>query len=220
MRKYLRFCRRLKPKLNEEAQAEVAERYVDMRMRFQSGFADQQNPDAKRKPRLAVTTRTLEALIRLATAHAKLKLRKDEVLTEDVREAYKLMLLAREEEVPERPAAEGEGAPDGNDGDGPDTDLRGQKRTAEEAGLGVEAEGAPAIQPARFTSLRTLVARIFARLGEQQIPWGVLLENVNADMAEGEPAFTEAEFASGIDRLELENKVMNVADTGYVIFVG
>jgi len=219
LRKYLRFCRRLKPQLTEEAQATIAEKYVDMRMRFQSGFADQQrdqqNPDAKRKPRLAVTTRTLEALIRLATAHAKLRLRKDEVLPEDVHEAYKLMLGAREEEVPEqRPTSVDT---PGDDGDGSDPEARGQKRSREETDLaGAEAH----ILPRRFDSLRTLVARAFAREGEPQIPWGVLLENVNADLAEGEPPFTEAEFASGIERLESQNKVMNIADTGVVMYVG
>jgi DNA replication licensing factor MCM3 len=101
LRKYLRYCRRFTPILSAEAQAEVADRYVDMRMRFQSGYAEQFDgaSSASKKPRLAVTTRTLEALIRLATAHAKLKLRKEEVLKEDVTEAYKLMLEAREEEV-------------------------------------------------------------------------------------------------------------------------
>merc|ERR1719199_1830608 len=92
LRKYIRFCRRLSPVLTEEAQAAVAEKYVDMRMRFQSGLADVDSPDSNKKPRLAVTTRTLEALIRLATAHAKLKLRKDHVLPEDVQEAYALMM--------------------------------------------------------------------------------------------------------------------------------
>merc|ERR1712151_1026078 len=101
LKKYLRYCKiRCKaPVLNEEARAEVAARYVDMRMRFQTGFSDAQNPESEKKPKLAVTTRTLEALIRLATAHAKLKLRADEVTKEDVIEAYKLMLAAREEDV-------------------------------------------------------------------------------------------------------------------------
>merc|ERR1712070_95808 len=84
------------PVLSTEAQQEVADRYVDMRMRFQTGHGES---DSDKKSKLAVTTRTLEALIRLATAHAKLKLRADEVTKEDVEEAYKLMLSAREEEV-------------------------------------------------------------------------------------------------------------------------
>jgi len=88
LRKFLRYSRRLTPILNERAQAVVAEKYVDMRMRFQSGYAELNNPESTKKPRLAVTTRTLEAIIRLATAHAKLRLRKDEVLEEDVEAAY------------------------------------------------------------------------------------------------------------------------------------
>merc|ERR1712039_667161 len=99
LQKYIRYCKRFAPRLTEEAMAKVADKYVDMRMRFQSGFTDIKAPQSNRKPRLAVKTRTLEALIRLATAHAKLKLRKDEVLEEDVIEAYKLMLAAREEEI-------------------------------------------------------------------------------------------------------------------------
>merc|ERR1719464_1331506 len=129
LRKYLRYCRRLTPVLSAAAQQQVAERYVDMRMRFQSGFSDQkQGSDGKRKPRLAVTTRTLEALIRLSTAHAKLQLRKREVLPEDVQEAYKLMLAAREEDVPERPA-DGVETATGDGDDGGDGDARGQKRS-------------------------------------------------------------------------------------------
>merc|ERR1719454_955754 len=83
LRKYIRYCRRLTPVLTDESQAVVAEKYVDMRTRFQTGLVD---GESSKKPRLAVTTRTLEALIRLSTAHAKLKLRKDEVLPEDVEE--------------------------------------------------------------------------------------------------------------------------------------
>merc|ERR1719230_1786259 len=122
LRKYIRFCRRLTPVLTEEAQAEVAEKYCDMRMRFQTGLSDSSNPESNKKPRLAVTTRTLEALIRLSTAHAKLKLRKEEVLPEDVREAYKLMMAAREEDVPAPPRAQpqviGSGPDEGGDGSG------------------------------------------------------------------------------------------------------
>merc|ERR1719247_1813578 len=40
LRKYIRFCRRLTPVLTDEAQAVVAEKYCDMRLRFQSGVAD------------------------------------------------------------------------------------------------------------------------------------------------------------------------------------
>merc|ERR1712060_786157 len=106
-------------------------------MRFQSGLGDPSNQESNKKPRLAVTTRTLEALIRLSTAHAKLKLRKHEVLPEDVHEAYKLMMAAREEDVP-APRAQPEGAapdPDvGGDGMGSQPAKKGKKRSRQEAG--------------------------------------------------------------------------------------
>mmetsp|Transcript_50702 Transcript_50702/g.128743 ORF Transcript_50702/g.128743 Transcript_50702/m.128743 type:complete len:705 (+) Transcript_50702:233-2347(+) len=219
LRKYLRYCRRLTPKLSEEAQVAIGEKYCDMRMRFQSGFDDLMNPNAEnKKPRLAVTTRTLEALIRLSTAHAKLKLRKDEVLPEDVNEAYKLMLIAREEEAPESAAAV---ALDGGD-DAPAPAggaSQGTKRTRDVAFEGQAGE-AGGISASRFKSLQTLVGRTFASLDEPQLSRGELLETINAGLLAGEPAFSEGEFSTGLDRLEEENKIMTVAETGAVIFVG
>mmetsp|Transcript_22485 Transcript_22485/g.57300 ORF Transcript_22485/g.57300 Transcript_22485/m.57300 type:complete len:778 (-) Transcript_22485:299-2632(-) len=210
MRKYLRYCKRLTPVLSPEAQAEVAERYVDLRLRFQSGRAE---GETTQKPRLAVTTRTLEALIRLATAHAKLKLRKDEVLVEDVKEAYNLMLLAREEEVPsDPPLPPPAGAPEGGDddnmggGDGPDGG-RGQKRPRE----GEE----PAISKQRFGVLRTLVSRAFARSPGSDIPRDQLMEAVNAALVQGEQPFVEDEFDAGLGQLEDKNKIM-IDETGMV----
>lgn len=225
LRKYLRYCRRLKPVLTESAQAMVAEKYVDMRMRFQSGYAELNNPESSKKPRLAVTTRTLEAIIRLATAHAKLKLRKDEVLEEDVVEAYKLMLAAREEEVATLPG-EVVGAPVGDeDGPPPPGDdgepRRGQKRSREETELGgAEIEdGSITITSGRLATLTTLVARTFARQAQEEIPRTELLEIVNAGLVEGEPQFSEDEFSAGLDNLEAQNKVM-VMESGNVIHIG
>merc|ERR1711959_513808 len=109
LRKYIKFCKiRAPPILSKEASEEIAERYVNMRLRFQQSFIED---GEKKSGKLAVTTRTLEALIRLSTAHAKLKLRKDKVLPEDVHEAYRLMMAAREEEVPTLPGAPAGAAP-------------------------------------------------------------------------------------------------------------
>merc|ERR1712032_871563 len=222
LRKYLRYCRRLTPVMSEAAQAMVAEKYVDMRMRFQSGYAELNNPESTKKPRLAVTTRTLEAIIRLSTAHAKLRLRKDEVLEEDVEAAYKLMLAAREEEdtdvAPIQPA---DGIDDGDGGappPGDDAPRRGQKRSREESDIGAAevADGSIVISPARLATLTTLVARAFARSPEQEIHRGDLLENVNAGLVQGEPEFTDTEFSAGMDNLEAQNKIM-LTDSGMVV---
>merc|ERR1712139_246963 len=214
LRKYIRFCRRLTPVLTDEAQAMVAEKYVDLRTRFQSGLADVSNPESSKKPRLAVTTRTLEALIRLSTAHAKLKLRKDEVLPEDVQEAYKLMMNAREEDVPTPPAAAAPVADGGNDGDnGPSQGgaRRGQKRSSRQDGSETEA-----ITAARVASLTQLIARVFARLQTARIPRAELTEAVNAGVVEGEPAFTEEEMEAGLRVMESRNKLFVSQETGEV----
>jgi len=222
LRKYIRFCRRLTPVLTDEAQAVVAEKYCDMRLRFQSGLADTSNPESNKKPRLAVTTRTLEALIRLATAHAKLKLRKDSVLKEDVEEAYKLMMAAREEEVPTLPAAradDGNAGPDGgDDGAGPSQGggKRGKKRARRDSAATTQEE--EAISAARVNALMLLVARTFARLRKQQLPRAELLEGINSGLADGEEAFEEEEFAAGLVVMESRNKIM--IEAGEVFLVG
>jgi len=221
LRKYVRFCKRLTPVLSEKARDRVSDKYVDMRMRFQSSITELSNPDSTKKPRLAVTTRTLEALIRLATAHAKLKLRTDEVLEEDVDEAYRLMLAAREEEVPgsaggaapiddpDEGDEDGEYRPDGDDGaDGQDGPPR---KRAKRSGA-----RAAAILPARLDALRILVGRAFAESKDQGIEQGALLEAVNAALKASEEAFTQAEFTAGLAALEAQNKVM-LSEDGLVL---
>jgi DNA replication licensing factor MCM3 len=217
LRRYITRCRPLAPVMNERAQALVADKYVDMRMRFQSGFTDVSNPDSEQKPKLAVTTRTLEGLIRLATAHAKLKLRKDEVLEEDVEAAFKLMLEAREEEAPQPEPQEAgpdegddgaDGAEDGPGGPGP---SQGQKRKREDGAAAEEEPWEPsdmAIFPSRLTTMTTLVNRSFAGQGRQDMPKEELLENVNSLLSEVEAPFREAEFQAGLAKLEEMNRIM------------
>merc|ERR1711865_432994 len=222
LRKYIRFCRRLTPILTEEAQAMVAEKYVDMRMRFQSGLSDTANPDHMKKPGLAVTTRTLEALIRLATAHAKLKLRKDEVLPEDVHEAYRLMMAAREEDVPSLPQAGAvvDDAPDPDDDNmGQGDDKRGKKRSREaaSASAGLDDE---AISASRVNALTSLAGRVFARQQTQQMSRTELLDGVNRGLAEGERPFEDEEFDAGLTVMEARNKIFVAQESGEVMLVG
>jgi DNA replication licensing factor MCM3 len=225
LRKYIRYCKTLKPVLTEPAQEAVAAKYVDMRMRFQSGFSGDMNPDSKQKPRLAVTTRTLEALIRLATAHAKMKLRKDEVLPEDVEEAYKLMLSAREEDVP-GPIEEVAVADEpGDDDDGADGAAKGKKRPRAASAAGTK--GSPAkkspkkktgISKERFRVLETLVGRTFAGAQLEALAKGDLFESVNSQLTGGEEPFDEAEFETGLARLEAAHKIVT-SDSGEITVI-
>ena len=80
LKKYIAYARRyVKPKLTEEAKKKIVEYYVSMRAKSEA-------PDAP----IAITPRQLEALIRLAEAHAKMALK--EVVTEkDAEAAIELM---------------------------------------------------------------------------------------------------------------------------------
>jgi DNA replication licensing factor MCM3 len=219
LRKYVKYCKRFTPVLSARAQEVVSEKYVDMRMRFQSSITELSNPNSTRKPRLAVTTRTLEALIRLATAHAKLKLRKDEVLEEDVLEAYRLMLAAREEDAPAAegvPAVDagdegpegGDDAPGGDDADGQDGPPR--KRAKRSKGPGSQ------ITSTRLATLSLLVAKTFASTREQQLDQGTLLEAVNAGLQAGEGVFSQSEFTAGLAQMEVQNKLL-LSEAGLVL---
>ncbi len=80
LKKYIAYARRyVKPKLTEEAKQKIVNYYVAMR-------AKSEDPDSP----IAITPRQLEALIRLAEAHAKLSL-KEIVTEEDAQAAIDLM---------------------------------------------------------------------------------------------------------------------------------
>ncbi len=81
LRKYIAYARRyVKPELTGEAEEIIKEYYIELRKK------SAEKEDAP----LAITTRQLEALVRLAEAHAKMKL-KSKVEAEDAVEAVRLM---------------------------------------------------------------------------------------------------------------------------------
>ncbi|XP_078437546.1 minichromosome maintenance (MCM2/3/5) family protein [Wolffia australiana] len=86
LKKYIHYAKnRVQPKLTDEASDQIALAYAELR-----------NGSASSKPgggTLPITARTLETIIRLSTAHAKLKL-KNEVLKDDVDEALKVLNFA------------------------------------------------------------------------------------------------------------------------------
>ena len=80
LKKYIAYARKyVKPKLSEEAKRKLVDFYVAMR-------AKSEGPDSP----VAITPRQLEALVRLAEAHAKMALR-DVVTEEDAEAAIELM---------------------------------------------------------------------------------------------------------------------------------
>jgi len=209
LKKYLKYCKIIckAPVLTAEAQREIADRYVEMRMKFQTGHDNPDETNVPKKSKLAVTTRTLEALIRLATAHAKLKLRADEVTKEDVIEAYKLMLAAREEEAPVLASTTTDSQDDAVEEPRNQEMSRGKKR----------ARAIGNITANRLDTLQSVVARAFGDKGETEMSLGELLERVNSNLMAGESKFEDAEFRAGLEELEARNKVMVIAESDLVV---
>jgi len=240
LRKYIKFCKnRTPPVLSQEASDEIAEKYVNMRLRFQQTFVEGGKDEKRGK--LAVTTRTLEALIRLSTAHAKLKLRggataeeQGFVTVDDVKVAADLLLQAREEPISSQPAAEADdididadGSPPGDDddddGNAPDQRRRRRRkrrrtsRTGDstEAGDTMPDSGDDGITPQRLEVFRTLLSKCFRRT--QQQSEDTLLQQLNQQLEEGETPFTSGEFQAGLMLLEAQNKIMRASGTVYIV---
>ncbi|EZG55204.1 MCM2/3/5 family protein [Gregarina niphandrodes] len=93
LKQYLAYCRySVQPEMSEEAEEDIAEFYGYIRERVKKEWNDANATRANHAKALP-TPRLLEALIRLSTAHAKLKL-KAVVDTDDVAEAKHLVLYS------------------------------------------------------------------------------------------------------------------------------
>lgn len=90
LRKYIHYCKYVRntPKLTDEAAELVARIFTELRAKCINQY----------KGGTTCTTRTLEGIIRLATAHSKLKMR-DSVISEDVLIAFELLNYAMFGEV-------------------------------------------------------------------------------------------------------------------------
>jgi hypothetical protein len=85
LKKYIHWCKFLKPpSLTEEASAFIAQQYAEMR---------REKAEAGAEKTLPVTARSLETMIRLSTAHAKLRQSKDVTLA-DAECALRVMKFA------------------------------------------------------------------------------------------------------------------------------
>ncbi|KAK9173909.1 MCM2/3/5 family protein [Cryptosporidium meleagridis] len=93
LRKYIHYCKYVRntPKLTDEAAELVARIFTELRAKCIN----------QSKGGTTCTTRTLEGIIRLATAHSKLKMR-DSVIPEDVLVAFELLSYAMFGEVIEK----------------------------------------------------------------------------------------------------------------------
>ncbi|KAM3180311.1 hypothetical protein ACTXT7_016532 [Hymenolepis weldensis] len=94
LKKYIHIARQLRPQLSKEAATIISEKYCDLRMQ-----QDSENSTMRRTQ--PVTARTLETLIRLATANAKARMSKT-VTKKDAEAAVELISFVLFKEVLEK----------------------------------------------------------------------------------------------------------------------
>lgn len=90
LQKYLHVARQLKPQLTKEAASILAEKYCDLRAQESAEGRPGRNDPSRMRRTQPITARSLETLIRLATAHAKARMSKT-VTRRDAEAAVQLL---------------------------------------------------------------------------------------------------------------------------------
>eukprot|EP00392_Amoebophrya_sp_AT5.2_P007233 g7247.t1 len=191
LKKYLKFCkdREEVPQLSRAACEKIGVYYAELRQLMKS--------DTSSQGFMAVTTRTLEAMIRLSTAHAKLRLAK-EVTVEDVEVIRELIFESRslEPKIAEAAAADGteESDPDAMDVD--EDDL-------------LDEDGRPKPKRQRAGGDDEM---------EQQTYTGpdILLDKLRQKLNEDSPHIDELIYTACMNRLIKEKKIMLEGETIYL----
>ncbi|XP_073251050.1 DNA replication licensing factor MCM3-like isoform X1 [Porites lutea] len=126
MKKYIHVAKSIKPRLTKEAADKISSSYSELR--------DQENVGSEKAKTMPVTARTLETMIRLATAHAKARMSKE--ITEDDAEAAIDMVsfayfhkVEKREKKKRKNESEGEQS-EGEEEEGESQESQSQQRTA------------------------------------------------------------------------------------------
>ncbi|KAJ4888657.1 DNA replication licensing factor MCM3 [Raphanus sativus] len=216
LKKYIHYAKhRIQPELTDEASERIAEAYADLR---------NAGSDTKTGGTLPITARTLETIIRLATAHAKMKLSR-KVTKADAEAALKLMNFAiyhqeltemdeREQEERQREQTEQERTPRGNQ-------RRSNDNGQENVSANVESETADPMDvdepPVEQFSGTVSAARIeaFERVFGQHMRTNRLddisvadIETVVNNNGVGASRYSADEIMALLEKLQDDNKVM------------
>lgn len=228
LKKYIHYAKhRIQPELTDEASDNIATAYAELR-----------NASSNAKTgggTLPITARTLETMIRLSTAHAKLKLSR-QVLKSDVEAALKVLNFAiyhqelnemdereegRERELERRRKADHDGGDDGRaDRNGSNGGRADHDGTSVEGGTAaMEVDEPPATQssvdvsPERIEAFNTLFGQHVREHHLDRISIGDIQTAVNSRAA---VAYTEAELMFLLEKLG-DGKIMIHEDTVYIL---
>ncbi|CAH3936399.1 unnamed protein product [Pieris brassicae] len=236
MRKYIHIAKLIKPKLTQEASDAIADEYAKLRNRDES-----ETDVARTQP---VTARTLETLIRLATAHAKCRL--SSLVSERdalaaihlVHFAYFKRVLAKEKRRKRR-ASSAEEADDGADGDRRPKPKRTRKTQdrdgADPYAFSSDEEAQPILRaarsvlpeaatpPARAVELDVARLSLFKaalqQLFRDERANSLPLERIVRHLDEKHPSapFDRAEVAAALTAMTHDNQVMMADDIVFLI---
>lgn len=224
LKKYIHYAKhRVQPELSDEASENIATAYAELR---------NANSNAKGGGTLPITARTLETIIRLSTAHAKLKLSRT-VLKSDVEAALKVMNFAiyhkeltdmdEREEARERESERKRQADhDANDNEQvPRNRRRARSGQAEEAATEGEATEAmdvdepPADQseinvtPERVEAFDSILGQHMRANHLEVISITDIDRIINAEAA---TSYSRTEITFLLERLQTDNRLMIVDD--------
>ncbi|KAJ3607284.1 hypothetical protein NHX12_026795 [Muraenolepis orangiensis] len=190
MRKYIHFAKAVTPVLTQPAADHIAEEYS--RLRSQEQLAADV---ARTSP---VTARTLETLIRLATAHAKFAYFKKVLEKERKRarrgsqgsDAYSPYDFTTEHDIPENPGRE---EPMEDEAVPPSQDV---------------------LSADRLKSFKARLFSVFQEAHAQSVGMIALLKAVNKEQ---EPPFSDVEVRAALSRMQDDNQVMVADDIIFLI---
>ncbi|RID60475.1 hypothetical protein BRARA_F03629 [Brassica rapa] len=211
LKKYIHYAKhRIQPELTDEASERIAEAYADLR---------NAGSDTKTGGTLPITARTLETIIRLATAHAKLKLSR-KVTKTDAEAALKLMNFAiyhqeltemdeREQEERQREQSEQERTPSGHRGNQENVSVNVESETADP----MDVDEPPSEQFSGTVSAARIES--FERVFGQHMRTNRLddisvadIETVVNNNGVGASRYSADEIMALLEKLQDDNKVM------------
>ncbi|KAB0800493.1 hypothetical protein PPYR_06233 [Photinus pyralis] len=226
MRKYIHFVKIIKPKLTKESAEIIAEAYSRLR--------SEDTMDANVARTQPVTARTLETLIRLATAHAKARMSL-EIQERDARAAIELVQYAYFKVVSEKPSHKRSVESDGDEvSDNESSSQRRRKRvrvdnevissqTSDASGLtngthatveAMDVSTTTTISDTRLSTFKSSLCQIFSTRRSQSLALTNLIEGLNEGRAE---PFAEGEVRAAIQKMSDDNQVMMADDTVFLI---
>ncbi|EFA12381.1 DNA replication licensing factor Mcm3 [Tribolium castaneum] len=205
MRKYIHFVKILKPTLTEQASEIIADEYSKLRSEDVL-----ENHVARTQP---VTPRTLETMIRLATAHAKARMSRT-VTAQDAYAAIELVQYAYFKKVLEKEKKRRRNAQSESENEEMEEESQRTKKSRQEVEESeeemetetIEIDSTPAmITSERLTQFRSSLDRAFRDNRAQSLSLARIRDSVNTDNI---APFSQGEIRAAIDQMTEANQVM------------